>query len=705
MEKLDRGVIAIRSSSSAALVSWRVLGLDAASTTFNLYRSTNGGTATKLNATPLTVSNYSDTTAATANAYTYYIRPVIGGVEQAASISFTLAANLPVQYCHRIPLQGAATGYSTQFVWPGDLDGDGEYDFVIDRLPDDGNNNQLIEAYTSKGQKLWTIDMGPGSRRPPGVENQPAEIDVGHWDGVTVYDLDGDGRAEVILKVADGVVFGGGGVVSGLGTNVQAISVVSGMTGIERARTPVPTTYLANGAMGAHMGIAYLNGTTPSLVVKMKNRQPNGFFNLVALAYDFAANNTITKKWEWHRGTQDLADNHQIRIFDVDQNGTDEFIDGGYCLNANGTLRYKVGLNNPNVVHGDRFAIGDFNPGRPGLEAMNIQQNNPNNLLYLLYDASTGATIHSHYSATPEDTARGLAADLDPNYPGYEYWSFHGLHRVDTGAVVSTLTPYPNFRIWWDGDVLSEALNAGKVEKYLYASSPPGLSRLFTVTSAANGGVQGTVGARGAPMFYGDIMGDWREEIISFNADWNELIICSTPLPTTTRLYTLAHNPAYRASMTTKGYMQSHYVDYYLGNGMSTPPAPNITYTPVTLQSELDNKRGGYAFWESTNTGYTGSGYTNFTVPGGWVQWSRVSGAAGGSRTITFRYANGSGGPLTGNLIVNGVTQSITFPATSNWNTWATMNVSVNMNAGATNTIKVQSTGADLAHIDYLALP
>ena len=77
-----------------------------------------------------------------------------------------------------------------------------------------------------------------------------------------------------------------------------------------------------------------------------------------------------------------------------------------------------------------------------------------------------------------------------------------------------------------------------------------------------------------------DILGDWREEVLYTNAALDELIIFTTDRPSTTRLYTLAHNPAYRNAMTLKGYIQSHHVDYFIGYGMTTPPRPNITYQP-----------------------------------------------------------------------------------------------------------------------------
>ncbi len=105
MEYLDRGVVAVRSSTSQAYIGWRLLGLDPSNIAFNLYRSANGGAAVKLNGSPLTqTTDFVDGTANLTQTNAYYVRPVIGGVEQAPSESFTLAANAPVQQYLSIPL-------------------------------------------------------------------------------------------------------------------------------------------------------------------------------------------------------------------------------------------------------------------------------------------------------------------------------------------------------------------------------------------------------------------------------------------------------------------------------------------------------------------------------------------------------------------------------------------------------------------------
>lgn len=581
MEKLDRGVVAVRSGPETVFVSWRVLGLDDPDTAFNLYRISDDGEPARLNDSPLMVSNYTDTRAPVASTHAYAVKPVVDGVEETYSGSFVLDADGPTEPAVRIPLR-ERPDHTIHFVWVGDLTGDGEYDFVLDRLPTEKDDTQKLEAYTRRGELLWAVDLGPGSLNRDNIEPGPSAIDVGHWDGVTVYDFDGDGRAEVALRSADGVVFGDGKTLSGLGENHQAVSILDGRTGAEQARAPVPDDFIEDGPMPAHFGVAYLDGTTPSLIGKFKNRVGNGGFNAMVVAWDLGRMGDLERTWQWKRTEhpdQSIAgtDAHQIRVFDVDGDGRDEILDGGYALNPDGTFRYRVGGDRVEIVHGDRFHLGDFDPERPGPEGFYVQQNHPEGLRYLVYDAATGETIHTRFAEGVVDVGRGMVADFDPSYPGCEYWAFDGMHRIDTGERYTEKRPWPNFRIWWDGDVLAESLNDGKVEKW--RPERESLDRLFSVGSSDQG-VAGTTSWRGAPQFYGDILGDWREEIVSTNHEYSELIIVTTDIPSDVRLYTLAHNPAYRLSMAVKGYMQSHYPDYYLGHGMDEPPRPEIRYTP-----------------------------------------------------------------------------------------------------------------------------
>ncbi|MBC9730381.1 carbohydrate-binding protein [Streptomyces sp. TRM68367] len=571
MEDLGRGVVAVRSDSDSVLVSWRLLGLDPDGIGFNVYRTTQGQSQeVKLNSEVLTTrTNFVDSTADLSRSNSYRVRPVVDGTEQAPSGAFTLSANHAVEPVVRVPLRD---GGRIQFVWVGDLTGDGEYDYVLDRQ----ETQQRIEAYRSDGTFLWEVNMGPNSRNQNNIEGGSSTIDVGHNDGVTVYDFDSDGRAEVAVRIANGVRFGDGATYNDLPNNTsQAMAILDGMTGAARATAPVPTDFLSDGPMYARFAACHLDGTTPSLVAYMKNRVGNGGFNLMVTAWDFDGSN-VDMRWKWLRNGNH-PDGHNSRCLDVDSDGDDEFAEIGFVLDGDGTLKYSLGPQG--IVHGDRFHIADMDPNRPGLEGYGVQQDNRSGLREYYYDAATGDMIWRHSASGTADVGRGMAGDIDPNHPGMEVWSFSGLYNAPTNELTESntnLRPWPQMGLWWDGDITMELFNSGKIEKW-DAENPTPTNRVPRLEQTWDYG--GVLGPRSQPVLLADIFGDWREEVVLPNGSYNELLVFTTDRPSNTRLYTLAHNPAYRNDMTVKGYMQSHHVDYFLGAGMSRPPRPDITYS------------------------------------------------------------------------------------------------------------------------------
>ena len=693
MEKLGRGVVAVRTGTTSAFISWRLLGLDPAGIGFNVYRSTAGGTAVKLNGTALTGgTNYSDASADLTKDNSYFVKPVVSGAEQAASGSFNLTANHTTEPCVVVPLRTPAAGYFTKFVSVGDLDGDGEYDYIVDRIApldtvDDniGLANQKLEAYKSDGTFLWSMDLGITSRNTYNITPGAATISMGMWDGFTVYDIDSDGKAEVIIKTANDVTFGDGKKLTDSNPSNQYISVLNGMTGSEEARIQLPTDYIAQGTMGAQLAIAHLNGTTPSIVAFMKNRNADKSFNAMICAWDFNGS-AISLKWKWLRGNQNCEDGHTMRIVDVDGDGKDEICEIGFCLNGDGTLRYS--LYDQGVIHGDRFYVGKFDQTRAGLQGYGIQQNNPNGLLEYYYDANTGKVLWKHTTTPPAgDVGRGLVGDIDPRSAGYEVWSFSGLYNGPSNTQLTTTNyPYPCQTFWWDGDLLSEGLNAGKFEKWDYLNQ--GVNRLLT-----NYKFETATGTGTNPMFMGDIFGDWRTEVVYTSSDYSKLVIFSTNIPTDSRIYTMAHNPSYRNQLTIKGYLESPLVDYYLGSGMATPPTPNIRYVgsgtaSSTYQGEANTAMSGVII-TTNQTGYTGTGFADYGGNGTWIEWNNVWAQVTGAGTMVITYANGAAANRQCDVTINGTSVgNVAFTSSTGWNRWATATITGNFKAGY-NTVRI----------------
>jgi len=560
MECLDRGVIAV-SADGGAFISWRLLGTDPADIGFNLYRQVEGQEPALVCSRGPDEGTWCKEGAAAAGAV-YFVRSVIDDAEGAPSGS---AALLPSDHI-AIPLEPATDGAFVHLAWAGDLDADGEFDLVVNRI---SASQPVVDGYSRHGELLWRLDTGPLGVNQDNIEGGATTMSNGMWDGMTVQDFDGDGFADVAIKTASGFIFGDGTTLDHENGDDQFLSIVDGVTGAEVARTELPDDFQADGPLQCHFGAGYFDGVHPSIAVKCKNRVGSGGFNLVAAAYDFDGV-ALTERFKYLRNQDNAPDFHQIRLLDVDGDGKDEFLDGGYVLDDDGTLLYSLG--DHGVIHGDRFHITDIDPARPGLEGFGIQQDNPNGLETYYYDAATGEILRRHEVTGPAgDLARGTVADVFPDSPGFEYWSFNGLFAGPSGtrlvAEVSENVPWPNFAMQWDGDLGSELLDQHRVGDW------------DTVQQSRNTYVwrrsfEGASQARGAIPFYGDIYGDWRDEAVLEHA--GELRIYTTTYETEHRLYTMAHNPAYRNNLTVHGYKQSHHVDYFLGVGMDTPPTPHI---------------------------------------------------------------------------------------------------------------------------------
>ncbi|HEV2762213.1 MAG TPA: hypothetical protein VGV38_04395, partial [Pyrinomonadaceae bacterium] len=208
MERLGRGVVAVKQPDGKVWVGWRVLGTDPERVAFNLYRATGGSKPVKLNDRPVAdVSNFVDATADASKSNSYFVRPIVDGREQERSAAFTLPANAPARQYLSIPVQ-PPKGYTPGDASAGDLDGDGEYELVVHMTGRGTDNTRpgftsepVLHAYKLDGTLLWSINLGRNIR------------EGAHYTQFIVYDLDGDGRAEVACKTADGTTDGRGKVI------------------------------------------------------------------------------------------------------------------------------------------------------------------------------------------------------------------------------------------------------------------------------------------------------------------------------------------------------------------------------------------------------------------------------------------------------------------------------------------------------------
>ena len=576
MENLDRGLVAIHQGEGKVYVGWRMLGTDPDDVAFNLYRSTGGGAPVRLNDQPVTEStNFVDSGVNVSQPNVYCVRPVLKGAEQQANNSCRLD---PERQYISIPLRTPA-GCTPNDASVGDLDGDGAYEIVIHQAPRGRDNAQsgttgepVFEAYRLDGTFLWRINLGKNIR------------EGAHYTQFMVYDLDGDGKAELACKTADGTVDGKGKVIGDASADYrnargyvlagpEFLTVFDGQTGAALATTDYvpPRGNVAD--WGDDYGnrvdrflacIAYVDGERPSLVMC------RGYYTRAVLAAWNWRNGQLARVWTFdsddgtpgNRAYQGQG-NHNLSVGDVDGDGKDEIVYGACAIDHDGKGLYSTGLG-----HGDAMHLSDIDPDRPGLEVFAIHERprHPNGAN--LRDAATGKVI---WGLPLKDPGRGVAMDIDPRHRGYECWASGGLYNC-RGERISDAQPRScNMGIWWDGDVLREILDGVTVDKWDYTQGTA--TRLFSAQGCASNN-----GTKSNPCLCADILGDWREELICRTGDGKELRIYTTTIPTDRRQYTLMHDPVYRLSVAWQNvaYNQPTQTGFYMGDGMAPPPRAHI---------------------------------------------------------------------------------------------------------------------------------
>ncbi|UKT66150.1 rhamnogalacturonan lyase [Pedobacter mucosus] len=597
MENLGRGVVAIHMPGDSVFVSWRVLGTDPNDISFNLYRKTDQSPAVKLNKTPITGATiFTDKTVNFKGQNEWFVKPVLNGKEQMESAAYVLKKDAGAQPYLSVPLK-TLKGYTPNDISVGDLDGDGEYEIILHQVGIGKDNSHagfttdpLLEAYKLDGTFLWRINLGKNIR------------EGAHYTQFMVYDLDGDGRAEIACKTADGTTDGQGKVLGDLTkdwrnergyilSGPEYLTVFNGLTGAEINTTAfIPQRFTNSNpsasdlknmwgdAYGNRMdrflaGIAYLDGKHPSLIMS------RGYYTRTFItAWDFK-DKKLKKRWNFDSGAEGNKGysgqgNHNLSIADVDHDGKDEIIFGAMAIDDNGKGLYTTRLG-----HGDAQHVGDLDPDRPGLEVFGIQERFSDAGAHLT-DAKTGEILWKKASIKAgedgEGPGRGLALNVDPRYRGSEYWvtgaGITGMFDVK-GNLISQQTPSVNFGIFWDGDLQSELLNATNIDKWDYLNS-----KSIRLLNAKDFNCLSNNGTKSTPALSADILGDWREEVIYRTADASELRIFTTTIPTTHRMYTFMHDPQYRLSIAWQNvaYNQPPHTSFYIGDDMSEPAKPNI---------------------------------------------------------------------------------------------------------------------------------
>ena len=591
-ESLDRGLIAIKTDSGVFL-SWRLLGPESYDAGFHIYRD-----GKKLTRKPWTGStNYLDP-AGTANSI-YTVRRLLDGREWPTapfdSARVWEGSYLPiplVKPADGVTPAGEAYSYRANDASVGDLDGDGDYEIVLKWDPSNQKDNSqsgytgevFVDAYKLDGTLLWRVSLGRNIRAGA------------HYTQFMVYDFDGDGKAEVAMKTADGTTDALGAVIGDASADYRTVNgyVLSGpefLTMFEGATgkalatidyVPFRGTVESWGDNYGNRvdrflgGVAYLDGRRPSLIMS------RGYYTrTVIVAWDWK-HHQFKQRWVFDSDISGAEyrgqGNHQLAVADVDNDGKDEIVFGAMTINDDGTPLYNTALG-----HGDALHVGDLNPERPGLEVFKVMESRTSPYGLGAWDAATGEILWGSFTGV--DTGRGMSADIDPRHVGEEMWSSGGggLHTA-TGELLSASVPSSiNFGIWWDGDLSRELLDhtydatvgagAGRIDKWDYENAVAAPILVASGTYSNNG-------TKGTPALQADILGDWREEAIWRSQDSSELRIYATTAPTAYKLRTLMHDPTYRLAIAWQNvaYNQPPHPGFFLGTGMKRPPAAKLYF-------------------------------------------------------------------------------------------------------------------------------
>ncbi|MDD3431597.1 MAG: rhamnogalacturonan lyase [Bacteroidales bacterium] len=592
-EQLDRGLMATAITGNKAFLSWRLLLSDKPNQAFELYKQDKEGHYKLIfEAGPKEGCNFTDKDYDAGTDCSYWIKALgLTHENPEAGSRYTLKAGRAGMNYISISLQ-TLPGHVPGDCSTGDLDGDGQYEIIVkqemrprDNSHDGFTGQTKLEAYSLDGEFLWRIDLGKNIR------------EGAHYTQFMVYDLDGDGKAEIACKTADGTKDGQGKVLGdstadwrskaetgplpfnpnsgrrfqGQGgghllSGPEYLTIFDGQTGAELVTVPYepprhPSTLFPDKAQLKAIWsdgdgnradrylacIAYLDGQRPSLVMC------RGYYSRSVLAAWDYREGKLQQRWIFdshdpkHPENRAYAGqgNHNLSVADVDQDGFDEIVYGNMVVDHNGKGLYTTGIG-----HADAMHLSDLDPERFGLEVFNTQE--PVGDYGMNFRNAGSGEIYWNIPTDRETVARerkvqgpgrAVAFDIDPRYRGAECWVFgggiSGLYNCK-GEKISERTPSScNFAVWWDGDLLRELLDRNYVAKYNWEKDQ--LETLFVAENCISNN-----GTKATPALSADLFGDWREEIIFRTTDNKELRIYSTQIPSPHRMVTLMQDPLYR---------------------------------------------------------------------------------------------------------------------------------------------------------------
>ena len=677
-DRLDRGLVAIQ-TTNGVYCSWRILGEEYYDVKYNLYRD-----GTKI-ASDLDVSNYTDASGSAGSRYT--VKAVVRGTEQAASKEEE-ATVWNQNYLEITPDHGSLTStYIPNDACMADVDGDGELEILMKfdnaswantSYQKAGYNGEyfIMEVFKLNGKKLWWVDFGPNM-----ADFQNNE------QNIVAYDWDQDGKAEALMRASDGtVIHMADGTTQTIGDGSknylaptssgqwfvhegnEFLVYMNGETGkpyqvmeyplkrLEAGETNLKTAWgddYGHRSTKHFFGAPYLDGRKPSIFLGRGIYTRHKF---IALDVD-PTSHQLTERWRWNCNDSNSPwygnGYHNYGIADVDWDGRDEIVWGSMVIDDNGK-----GLSTTGYGHGDAQHCGDFNPYVHGQEIFACLEDSPN--WGNNYRDATTSKVYYKYNSGRDD-GRCIAGNFSNDYPGA--MAFSGADTPISCVIADHISGLDkgdipdNFRIYWDGDLCEEVFNGAATNGngVIYKHNRGAIATLSG--SMTNNDTKKT------PCYQGDILGDWREEVIMRTAD-NKIRIYSTTDETPWRNYTLWHDQQYRNAMVWQmcGYNQPPHTSYFLGELEGITQAPPA----LTMTNRVEISNGGTIGSAQNDqqvlmaeTGDMTVSVANGAAPyiffdnaPSWVQGTDVDGTSAMNPDIKYAYYTHTltGGAFTGNM-------------------------------------------------------
>lgn len=349
------------------------------------------------------------------------------------------------------------------------------------------------------------------------------------------------------------------------------------------------------------IGAAYLDGipdpstgartSNPSLIVTR-----GVYKNWQVWAFDLKGSE-LENRWKFDTKDHDekwlAMCSHAFRVADLDNDGKDEILYGQAAIDDNGNELWCTGNG-----HGDCLHVGKFIKDRDGLQivASFEEEDTYTGQGYgygcQVIDARDGSLIAAHGAGKNGDVGRCLVADIDPDSPNMEYWSSmeeekeEGDETETEGESLGVFncagpTDVPltkdvpegigkgkmiNGAIWWTGQLTRELFDRALVLSY--KANPITSKNRIVNFNTGYGSNQGNHSTKFNPCYYGDFLGDWREEVIMGSSDHSAIYIFSTNYPTEHRFPHLMTDHTYDMSqaMQNIGYNQPTHLGYYIGS-------------------------------------------------------------------------------------------------------------------------------------------